>query len=58
MDDKIFEQIMNIRDSGVCNMLDTIAVQNEAYKKGYFVLVVYIEEHKKEYSKFILTGER
>ena len=58
MDDKIFEQIMDIRDSGVCNMLDTIAVQYEAYKKGYFELVVYLLEHKKEYSKFILTGER
>jgi negative regulator of sigma E activity len=58
MTDKVFDQIMEIRSSGVCNMVDTMAVQNEAYKKGFFDLVVYIEEHKKEYVQFILYGKR
>ena len=58
MTDKVFDQIMEIRKSGICNMLDCIAVQNEAYKKGFFHLVVYLEEHRKEYVQLILTGER
>ena len=56
--DKIFDQIMDIRNSGACNMLDTIAVQNEAFKKEFFELVVLIEDNKKAYAKFIMTGER
>ena len=58
MTDKVYEQIMVIRGSGICNMFDVIAVQNEAYKKGFFDLVVYLEEQKKEYVQFILYGER
>lgn len=58
MDDKIYDQILSIRDSGVCNMFDTAAVQNAAVTKRYYELVVFIEEEKKEYSEFILTGER
>ena len=56
--DKIFEQLMDIRSSGTCNMFDTVAVQNEAYRRGFFETVILIEEHKKEYAKFIMTGER
>lgn len=56
--DKIFEQIMDIRDSGICNMLDTVAVQNEAFKEEFFETVVLIEEHKKEYVRFIMYRER
>ena len=33
--DKIYRQIMAIRDSGVCNMFDLPRVQEEAYKKGF-----------------------
>ncbi len=58
MTDKVFEMIMDIRSSGECNMLDIIAVQNESYKKGFFDLVVYLENHKKEYVQFIITGQR
>ena len=56
--DKIFDQIMDIRSSGVCNLFDTVAVQNEAYKKDYYELIVLIEENKKAYANFIMTGER
>ena len=56
--DKIFEQLMDIRSSGVCNMLNTVAVQNEAFRKDYYELVVLIEDNKKAYAQFIMTGER
>jgi len=39
-------------------MLDTSAVQKEANRQGYYELIIFIEEHKKEYSNFILYGER
>ena len=58
MSDKVMEQILAIRESGVSNMLDTLRVQQEANRLGYYELVVFIEEHRKEYARFILTGER
>jgi len=51
-------QIMAIRDSGACNMFDLPRVQEEAYKMGFYELVVFLNEHKKEYAEFILTGKR
>ena len=51
-------QIMTIRDSGACNMFDLLKVQEEAYKMGFYELVVFLNEHKKEYAEFILTGKR
>ena len=57
MDEKIKAQILAIRDSGVSNMFDVNRVQQEANKLGYHELVIYLEEHSGEYSKFILTGE-
>ena len=56
--DKIFEQLMDIRASGVCNLFDTVAVQNEAYKREFFETVILIEENKKAYVRFVMTGER
>jgi transposase-like protein len=46
--DKIYRQIMAIRDSGACNMFDLPRVQEEAYKMGFYELVVFLNEHKKE----------
>jgi len=57
MTDTIREQILAIRDSGRTNMLDTNAVQHIAYESGYYELVRYIEEHRREYWHFILNGE-
>ena len=54
--DKIKEQIVSIKNSGVCNMFDIVAVQREAFEKGYNELIILIEENKKAYSNFILTG--
>ena len=57
MTDKIREQIMAIRDSGRTNMLDTNTVQIIANEMNFFELVIFIEEHRKEYVHFIFTGE-
>ena len=56
MSEKIKEQILIVRDTGRTNMFDTIAVQRIAFELGLYELVNYIEEHKKEYVHFILTG--
>ena len=37
-------------------MLDTRMVQVIANRMGFYELVIYLEEHKKEYANFILTG--
>ena len=58
MSDKVMEQILAIRDSGVTNMFDTNFVQQEANRLEFFELVLFIEDYKSEYVHFILTGER
>ena len=57
MDEKVFDQIMSIRESGKVNMLSALEVQRLAFDSGYYELVLYIEEHRKEYVHFILTGK-
>ena len=57
MDKKIKEQILAIRDTGLTNMFDVATVQRIAYDMGFHELVVYLEENRKEYARFILTGE-
>ena len=57
MTETIKEQILAIRDSGLTNMFDLPVVQRLAYERNFFDLVIYIEEHPKEYAHFILTGE-
>lgn len=57
MTDKIREQIMAVRDSGRTNMLDTNMVQIIANEMNFFELVIFIEEHRKEYVHFIFTGD-
>ena len=57
MTDIVREQILFIRDTGITNMFDIPTVQRLAYDRGYYELVCYLEEHKKEYAHFILTGE-
>lgn len=52
----IKEQIMVVRDSGETNMLDTRMVRVIANRMGFYELVIYLEEHRAEYVKFILTG--
>ena len=57
MDEKVKEQILAIRDTGLTNMFDLPAVQRLAYERDFFDLVLFLEEHRKEYVHFILTGE-
>ena len=57
MNEKIKAQILAIRDSGVTNMFDVNRVQREANQRGYYELVIYLEEHRGDYTRFILTGE-
>ena len=51
------EQILAVRATGETNMLDTRTVQVIADRMGFYELVVYIEEHKRGYVNFILTGD-
>lgn len=57
MTEKIRRQIMAIRDSGETNMLDTRTVQYIADRMGFYELVVYLDEYKKEYVNFVFTGK-
>lgn len=57
MTDIVREQMLAIRDSGRANMFDTNMVQRLAYENGYYELVCYIEEDRREYVHFIITGK-
>lgn len=57
MNQRIKEQIIAIRDTGLTNMFDTLCVQRLAYERYFLDLVLFIEDHKKEYLHFILKGE-
>ena len=54
MNETIKKQILAIRDTGLTNMFDTNMVQRLAYERDFYELVVFIEEHRKEYVHFIL----
>ena len=43
-------------DSGETNMFDLATVQRLAFERDFYELVLFIEEHRKEYIRFILTG--
>ena len=57
MTDAVREQILAIRDTGLTNMFDVPMVQRLAYDRGFYELVRYLEEHRREYAHFIMTGE-
>jgi hypothetical protein len=44
MTEKIKEQILAVRDTGLTNMFDVSAVQRIANDMGFYELVVYLEE--------------
>ena len=52
----IKEQILAVRDTGETNMFDVNAVQYIANREGYYELVVYLMDNRKEYCNFIMTG--
>jgi hypothetical protein len=55
--DTIFQQIMEVRAGGQCNMLDTTAVQRYAFDHDLYELVDFIETKRHDYVIFILRGE-
>lgn len=57
MSETVKKQILAIRDTGLTNMFDVNMVQHLASDMGFYVLVVYLEEYRREYAHFILAGE-
>lgn len=57
MTDTVKQQIEAIRKSGETNMLDTNMVQWLANRNNYYELVIFIEENRKEYVKYLLSGD-
>lgn len=57
MTETIRNQILAIRDTGLTNMFDVHMVQRLAFDRNYFELVNFLEEHRKEYVRFILYGD-
>lgn len=57
MNETIRNQILAIRDTGLTNMFDVHMVQRLAFDRNYFELVIFLEEHRKEYVRFILYGD-
>ena len=57
MTETVKDQILAIRDTGLTNMFDIHMVQRLAYEHEFFELVCWLEEHRKEYIHFIMTGK-
>lgn len=57
MNDKIKEQILTIRDTGITNMFDTITVQRIAFEMEFYELVDFLETNRKAYVNFIMFGD-
>lgn len=57
MTETIREQILAIRDTGLTNMFDVRTVQRLAFDQEFYELVCYLEEHRKEYVRFIMFGD-
>lgn len=54
---KVKEQILAVRATARTNMFDVNMVQVIANEMQLYELVVFLEEHREEYARFILTGE-
>lgn len=57
MTETIREQILAIRGTGLTNMFDVRTVQRLAFDRDFYELVCYLEEHRKEYVRFIMFGD-
>ena len=55
--DTVRRQILAIRDTWETNMFDVPMVQQIANRLGYYELVLFLIDHRKEYAHFIMTGE-
>ena len=57
MTEIIRNQILAVRDTGRENMFNVPAIQRIAYEMDFFELVMFLEEHREEYVRFILYGD-
>lgn len=58
MNKRVREQILVIRETGETNMFDFSRVQQLASERGFFELVLFLEDHRDEYIHFILYGDK
>ena len=58
MDDKIFEQVLKVRETGLTNMFDLLGVQRAAFDMSLYDLVCYLgdKDNHREYFNVILFG--
>lgn len=56
MNEKIKNQILSIRRTGLCNMCDIQSVINLATKIGYKELIDFLNKDEEEYVNFIFFG--
>ena len=58
--DKLFNQILEVRNTGEANMFDIRAVMKIAYARELYELVSFLDDKKNrdDYFQFILNGER
>ena len=57
MEPIVKEQILKVRDTGETNMFAVNVVAQIAMREGFYELVDYLQDHKKEYIRFIISGE-
>lgn len=58
MNDKVKDQILYIRSTGLTNMFDLKRVRELAVEFEMPELVEFLDEHQKEYGRFILYGDK
>ena len=56
MTEEVKEQILAISRSGETNMFDIWRVKTIARRELYFDLLIFLEEHKDAYRRFIADG--
>lgn len=56
MEPIVKKQILAVKHTGETNMFDVAMVAKIAVKKGYYELVEYLQEHKRDYTHFIIWG--
>ena len=57
MNDKIKEQILIIRETGLTNMFYVNTVQRIAYEMDFYELVDFLETDRRAYVDFIIYGK-
>lgn len=57
MNEIVRNQVLAVRATGRTNMFDIPMVQYIANEMQFYEMVIFLEEHRSEYVRFILTGE-